>query len=254
MNQSFVVKEQFNKQAGNFDNWSLTQNEKIYQSLYNFFGVEPQDRLLDVACGTGAFSVYAAQRTKDVWGVDISEGMIGIAEEHVKQRGLQNTTFLCCDVQEIPLPPGSFDCVVSKSAFHHMREYKRIFAEMVKCCKKGGRLGLHDVILYDDEEVDGFFEELEMAVDASHHFSLSAAQIVELYRENNIAIYRVYEAISELNFHEYLNHAVQSEEDKKKIERMLNMGLKDKKISSWLVQKNGVLYWRRKTFTVAGRK
>ena len=254
MTGNLKVKEQFHKQATNFNNWSITQDERIHRSLYNFFGIEAGDRLLDFACGTGSFAVYAAQRTKAVQGVDISEKMIEIAVESAKQRNLKNIKFLCCDVEKVLLESDSFECVISKSAFHHMKNYKTIFKEMKRCCKKQGRIGIEDIISYDDKNLDDFIEELECEIDESHNLSLPKLELINLYRQNDVEIFRLFESISELNLIDYVNHAVQPEKAREKIIDLLNAGLRDDQISHWFVTRNDSLYWKRKVLTIVGQK
>lgn len=251
---SLVVKAQFDKQANNFDEWSITRDQKILGSLYDFFGINVDDRLLDFACGTGAFAIYAAQRAKSVWGVDISEGMIEIAIQSAKQNKLNNINFLCCNVEKVPFESESFEYVSSKSAFHHMKNYKIVFQEMKRCCKTEGRVCIEDIIAYDNKDLDDFFEELEYQIDKSHHLSLSKPEIINLYKQNDMRIFRIFESISELNFFDYVNHAVQTESARRKISDLLTVGLKDDQISKWFVSKNDTLFWKRKVLTIVGKK
>jgi ubiquinone/menaquinone biosynthesis C-methylase UbiE len=254
MAENMKVKEQFNKQATNFNDWPVTQDERILASLFNVFGIKADDSLLDFACGTGALAIYAAQRAKSVQGVDISEKMIEIAIESAQQRGLKNVKFLCNNVENVPFESESFDCVVSKSAFHHMMNYQSVFQEMKRCCKKQGRIGIEDIISYGDDKLDGFFEEIELLIDDSHHLTLSKSEVVNLYKQNEIEIFRIFESTSELNFFDYVKHAVQTGTAKEKISKLLESGLNDNQISPWFVEKDDILFWKRKILTIVGRK
>ena len=254
MSNSLLVKEQFNIQAANFDDWHVTQDERILQSIYNFFGLGVNDNLLEFACGTGAFAIYAAQRIKSVQGVDISEGMIEIAVKNAKQRSLDNIRFLCCDVENVPFENDSYECVSSKSAFHHMKNNKLVFKEMKRCCKEKGKICIEDIILYDDKKLDDFFENMELKIDKSHYVSLSKLEIINLFKQNNINIFRIFESISELNFFDYVNHAVQTAEGRMKVNDLLEKGLKDSSISKCFITRDNTLYWKRKVLTIVGHK
>lgn len=254
MSENLTVKEQFNKQSTNFSNWPITQDQRILGSLFNFCDIKPGDRLLDVACGTGAFAVYAAQRIKAVQGVDISEGMIKIAVESAKQRNLKNIRFLCSDVEQVPFESDYFQCVISKSAFHHMKNYKIVFQEMKRCCQKQGRICIEDIVSYDDKKLDDFFAQLEFEIDHSHHLSLSKLEIINLYKQNHVKIIRLFESIPQLNFFDYMNHAVQTENARQKINQLLKAGLKDNQIAKWFVTRNDTLFWKRKVITIVGEK
>jgi len=254
MKENVNVKEQFNKQSVNFDRWPVTRDEAVLDSLFHFFALRPGDRLLDIACGTGAFAAHAGRRIKAVQGVDISEGMIKIARENASRLKLDNIDFRCCDVENIPLESGGFDCVVSKSAFHHMKNIETVFKEMIRCCRANGGIGLQDIVSYEDNHLDGFFEELEREIDASHHLTRSKQEIIDLYKRNRVRITRLFESTAELDFNGYVNHAVQTETAGERIKQLLETGLKDGRTSKWFVNKNGVLYWKRRLITMAGQK
>ena len=254
MTNNLHIKEQFNKQADKFNRWVVTRDEKILASLYDFAGIKNKDRLLDFACGTGAFAAYAAQRAKFVQGVDISEKMIEIAVENAKHFQLSNIDFLCCDVEKVPFPDNSFQCVISKSAFHHMKNYQTVFAEMVRCCQKKGLICIEDIITYDDKVLDQYFESLECAIDISHNLSLPKLEIVNLYKHNGVKIFRLFESTSLLNFGDYVNHAVQTAEARERINTILREGLQDSYISPWFVTQNNILFWKRKIITIVGEK
>jgi ubiquinone/menaquinone biosynthesis C-methylase UbiE len=59
-----IVKRRFDLQAQSISNWSVTNNEEYIQEYFDFIGFEEEDELLDVACGTGEFSVFCARRLK----------------------------------------------------------------------------------------------------------------------------------------------------------------------------------------------
>jgi len=59
-----IVKRQFDKQAQNFSNWSVTKNIEYQKAYFDFCEISSQDTLLDFACGTGEYAVYAAAIVK----------------------------------------------------------------------------------------------------------------------------------------------------------------------------------------------
>jgi ubiquinone/menaquinone biosynthesis C-methylase UbiE len=73
---------------------------------------------LDVGCGLGAVTSKLAQRVERVLAVDISPEMIRVARERFKDR--TNIEFLVADLLAWKIPSEIFDCIVSKTALHHM--------------------------------------------------------------------------------------------------------------------------------------
>lgn len=171
-----IVKRQFDMQARNFSNWSVTRNEAYMQAYFEFIDLHTGDELLDVACGTGEFSVFCARRIKRVHGIDISEGMIELARKLAQTSGLANVAFECHDVEHIPCADNSFSVVQCRSAFHHMENYSQVFKEMLRCCEPGGRVAVQDIMAYNDQKVNMFFEALEKEVDVSHNATLLRAE------------------------------------------------------------------------------
>jgi ubiquinone/menaquinone biosynthesis C-methylase UbiE len=248
-----IVKRQFDKQAQNFSNWSVTKNIEYQKAYFNFCEISSQDTLLDIACGSGEYAVFAAQKVKYVHGVDISKGMIEIAQKQAAKENINNISFLCHPVENTPFEDRSFSLVICRSAFHHFQDYDGIFDEMIRCCHRGGRISVQDIVACSDERIDSFFEEFERAVDVSHHKTLNKEFIKSLYYQRNIRIKNTFEIEIELHLQEYLGHAQQSEESKRKIGNLLEKGLKDPDISKYFVIKNGDLFFKRGVFMILGQ-
>lgn len=58
----------------------------MLQGMAAFCDLSPEDDLLDIACGTGAFTRHAAPMVRSAIGVDISAGMLDIARRHAEER------------------------------------------------------------------------------------------------------------------------------------------------------------------------
>jgi ubiquinone/menaquinone biosynthesis C-methylase UbiE len=255
MDSKEIIKRQFDLQAQSFSNWSVTRNEEYMQAYFEFIGFQKEDELLDVACGTGEFSVFCARRIKGVHGVDISEGMIELARKQALDSSLTNVTFECHDVEHIPCADSSFSVVQCRSAFHHMDDYPRVFKEMLRCCRPDGRLAVQDIMAYDDPRVNSFFEALEKEVDISHNATLHRQEFIDLFDRSQVELIRSVVVEVELNFREYLGHAVQSESSLGMIRGLLEDGLQDREISHFLyTNKDGELVLKRAVFLILSRK
>jgi len=249
-----IVKRQFDQQAQKFSDWSVTKNIEYQKAYFDFCGISAQDTILDFACGTGEYAIFAARKAKYVHGVDISQGMIEIAQRQAAQANVQNISFLCHPVEKTPFENGSFSFVFCRSAFHHFQDYEGIFDEMIRCCHRGGRISIQDIVAYPDDRIDRFFEEFERAVDVSHHKTLHKEYIQGQYDRRDIEIKNTFEIVIELNLQEYLGHAKQSEESKRKIRKLLEKGLHDPDISKYFINKNGDLFFKRGVFLILGQK
>lgn len=100
-------------------------------------------RLLDVATGTADFAIMAAQRLKltSVLGIDLSEGMLSVGREKVKQAGLSDTIKLQKDnCMHLSLPDDSFDAVTVAYGVRNFSNLDKGLCEMHRVLRPEGRL------------------------------------------------------------------------------------------------------------------
>jgi ubiquinone/menaquinone biosynthesis C-methylase UbiE len=252
--QNNIAKEQFNKQAKNFANWQIGKNTEYLQAFYNFCNIQHHDKVLDVACGPGEFTIFIAKRVLKAQGIDISDKEIEIAKGLAHQFGLENVTFDCADVENLPYTDKSFSVVLCKSAFHHFTNPDLIFNEMIRCCQKEGRISIQDIVAYEDNYINDYFEAFDKLVDISHNKTLSKSEFDTLYSSYNIRKTGEFRLTVDLNVDEYIEHAKQSERNKIKIREHLVKGENDKRLTDYLFYKKGKLYFKRPVYLVIGRK
>ncbi len=105
--------------------------------------VEDRDRVLDVGCGTGSATVAAANKCKEIVGIDLSPDMIELAVGKVTQKGFSNTTLVATSVEDYR-PDTKFDKVISSFMIPHVKPHLRpsIYACMYDFLSPGGTVGL----------------------------------------------------------------------------------------------------------------
>ena len=110
--------------------------------LVEFAGVSPEERVLDVGCGTGVVAITAAQRGASVSGLDLTPVLLEHARENEKIAACGSIDWTEGDAEQLPYPDKSFDVVLSQ--FGHMFAPRPdvTLAEMRRVLKPGGRIGL----------------------------------------------------------------------------------------------------------------
>lgn len=99
--------------------------------------------ILDIATGTGDLAILEAQKlnTDQVVGADISEGMMNIGREKVKERGLQDkVSFRREDCLNLSFEEGTFDAVTAAFGIRNFENLEQGLAEMHRVLKTGGTL------------------------------------------------------------------------------------------------------------------
>jgi ubiquinone/menaquinone biosynthesis C-methylase UbiE len=98
-------------------------------------------RVLDVAAGNGNVSLAAARRWCDVVSTDYVPALLERGRERAAAERLE-IEFLEADAEALPFPDGAFDAVVSTFGVMFTPDQGRAAAEMVRVCKRGGKIGL----------------------------------------------------------------------------------------------------------------
>lgn len=79
----------------------------------------PGEKVIDIACGTGALSLAMARHAGHVTGIDFSDDMITTARNTAQRRGVANVSFKLLDATDLSCyPDHSFDVAVSTLAMH----------------------------------------------------------------------------------------------------------------------------------------
>lgn len=88
-------------------------------------------KVLEIACGTGRFSVMLAARGADVVGLDISDAMLSQGREKARGAGLsEQVEFVRGDAARLPFPDDHFDAVLAMRFFHLIPNPDRYLEEI----------------------------------------------------------------------------------------------------------------------------
>ncbi len=125
---------------------SLATAEDHTLALYaQRLDVRDGDRILDLGCGWGSFSLWMAQRnpTVQITSVSNSATQRRYIEDRCAQLGLDNLRVLTADVNELNLPAASFDKVISVEMFEHVRNYAVLLSRIADWLDEQGTLFVH---------------------------------------------------------------------------------------------------------------
>jgi len=134
----------FDSEAENYDSWYETEPGKLVLGIESdvvFEMLNPQkgEKIIDIGCGTGVFSISLAKKGCRVTGIDVSEKMLEKGRLNAEKFN-EDIDFTAADASMLPFKDNTFDSAVSVTAFEFMNDINKSFSEILRVVKKGGRI------------------------------------------------------------------------------------------------------------------
>lgn len=181
-----LIRDQFSRQAEGFARAPELHGEAQVRPLIEAARPQPDETMIDLACGPGTVVAAFAPLVKRAVGVDATEAMLGEARRLAREKRLDNVEWRSSSVYALPFADGFFDIVTCRFAFHHFQEPARAFAEMVRVCREGGRIVLCDGIAPADLEKAAAFNATERFRDPSTASFLPLATLLDFFAQASL--------------------------------------------------------------------
>ena len=140
------VAKMFDNIAGNYDflNHFLSMGIDIYwrKRLVRYLTKQAPKYILDVATGTGDLAIAMLKTNPDkIVGIDISNGMLEVGRQKIKEKGLENRISLQQgDSENLPFKDNSFDAVSVSFGARNFENLEKGLSEMCRVLCPGGKL------------------------------------------------------------------------------------------------------------------
>ena len=138
-------RKQWNKDGAAWRRWNPTLDRwygDVTRQMLDLARIQPGQRILDVAAGAGEPSCSAAERVGPggyVLATDISEGIVELALQVARERGLTQVETRAMDGEKLELPDASFDAVLCRLGLMYMPHPVTALREWRRTLKAGGR-------------------------------------------------------------------------------------------------------------------
>lgn len=139
-----------------------------FYSNYIMKYITPEDKVLDLGCGAGIFTLEMARIAKEVVGIDFASNVVDFAnrlkkveyrrfkliEDYRKQDfktdKIPNVSFQIGDAEELPFKDQTFNLIVAQDLIEHLPAPVRAISEMYRCLQDKGKI----ILIYHTPDID----------------------------------------------------------------------------------------------------
>lgn len=118
---------------------------KMLEDYIQKADIQNGQTILDLGCGWGSFSLFAAQKFPEsqFYALSNSKTQKNYIEKRCKKLGIENLEIITDNIVTAQLPENKFDRIVSIEMLEHMKNYQQLFAKISKGLKDDGLFFAH---------------------------------------------------------------------------------------------------------------
>ncbi|MDR3576852.1 MAG: methyltransferase domain-containing protein [Anaerolineaceae bacterium] len=135
--------------ASSLEDRSLAHDQQpVNSALINTLAPSPGDRLIEAGCGSGVLCRLLAPQVTPlgrITGLDISPGLISLAQNYAVKAGLADWIDWCSGKAEaLPFPDGCFDGALAARLLLHVSKPEVVLKELARVVRPGGKIAAMD--------------------------------------------------------------------------------------------------------------
>ena len=209
---NFIIqtsKEHFGLRAKKYNSSAKwIDDKKLIDKMVDLADVKLDDRVLDIAVGTGIISKAFHKRVKCVVGVDIATKMMEQAQRHTDE-------LVLCNAEKMPFDDMSFDACICRQGLQFM-DVDKVMSQIFRLLKSGGRVVLCHLTAHDKKDSDTAFLIQKLRNPARKNFFIPD-DFITLLKKHNFSDIELHDYISVESVNRWIDNGAIDEAQKEKI-------------------------------------
>jgi ubiquinone/menaquinone biosynthesis C-methylase UbiE len=181
-----AVRERFQRTAALVAQHELQERAALREQVRVFLDPQGDERVLDAGTGTGALAFALSPLVREVVAVDLVPELLEQGRRQAAE--FPNVTFVEGDVTRLAFESGSFDVAATLRTLHHVARPERVFSELARVTRLGGRVLVIDQIAPADPLAAVELDRFERARDPSHTRTLPDVDVCSLLEANGLVL------------------------------------------------------------------
>ncbi len=171
--------------------------------------IAANDEVLEVGVGTGIALPLYPPHCK-ITGIDLSEGMLKVAQERIDEHRLNHVTLQRMDAGQMNFEDNSFDLVMAAYVVTAVPDYRKVVSEMIRVCRPGGRIVMlnhfsngNKLIAAVEKLISPMCQRIGFRTDLSlnHVLESTSLQVTKKEKMNPLRFWYLVECVNAKNSH-----------------------------------------------------
>jgi ubiquinone/menaquinone biosynthesis C-methylase UbiE len=181
------VQRDFTRLSAAYARFAATRPKRELRQFLAWLDIQPDEWVLDAACGPGTLAWDMAPHAAGVCGVDLCPQMIEAA------RGMASHSrrflFLTVgDVEHLPFPRGRFDLTTCTYAFANLENPLRVVQELARVTSRRGRVAIADVVAPENTACSIYFNQLEALRSSVYTRIMKCSVFLKLFGQAGLSV------------------------------------------------------------------
>jgi ubiquinone/menaquinone biosynthesis C-methylase UbiE len=184
-----LVRDRFTKTARVFGDYAVAERVAEAELLARLVNAGPEDFAVDLASGPGTLALRFAKHVRWVCALDFTPAILARARHKAAEEGLlEKFGFAIGDAQALPFSDASLTLAVTSYSLHHISDPARVVREMGRVVKRGGKVGVIDIVVPEDSKIRELNHRIEAIRDNSHSRSLTQPEFADMFNAAGLRI------------------------------------------------------------------